>query len=422
MIRLGWPAFALVIAGWLTAVGSGCTGRCFKNVDCGQGSFCIDGRCETECFDDRDCREPPECADNPTACTPKGLRCTSTGRCVGPIVPPDTELASGQENPFDSVVDGFDDPPGTGAAFIVDRLVIADADQGFDVDGKCTDDGCIDNVLGELGSIANTQIQQGIRSGESLLLMELVGLESPYQGNETSATVKIYGARDADVPVFPADNFRVPEGAATCCNFNISPQSLINVPPQAGARSPVQIVKGRLESLAPVPIQFILTIGAPPHPEIRINRVRVRATVPGDLGGLADGVLGGSVPVNTLASIDNPYCRAGESSQCPREVPSGSTLIDLVAIFIGPRPDIDGDADGLECIRDDDGDGIVDGCCDAQQAERCPLRSSACVGGTIPPSERSRPNSCAKDPRMADGYSIALKFRAVAANIVGIAN
>lgn len=398
---------------------SACTGRCFKNVDCGPGSFCSDGQCETECFEDRDCREPPECADNPTACVPKGLRCTATGRCVGPPTLPQPDLAPGLEEGFDTVIDGFDAPPGTGLAFIIDDLALADRDQGFDIDGVCDEDGCIDNLLGEIGSEANGQIRQGIRSGTTLLALELVGLDDPYQGNESSATLKIYSARDADSPPFPADNFRVPTGASTCCNFEISPRSLVNVPPQAGARSPVRIVRGRLESLAPVPIQFVLAIGSPPHPELRMNGTRVRAVLPAALDEMTDGIIGGSVPMSTLATIENPYCIAGQAAQCPREVPRESRLLDLTFIFVGSRPDIDADGDGLECILDDSGNGLIDACCDAMP--RCPPRGSLCGNLLVPPST-DVPSSCARDPRMADGFSVGFRFHAVAANIVGIAD
>ncbi|NJK88988.1 MAG: hypothetical protein HC923_05990 [Myxococcales bacterium] len=202
----------------LAIAATSCTNRCFKNVDCGPGSFCVDGRCETECFEDLDCREPPECADNPTACRPKGLRCTATGRCVGPITPPSTDPTPGLEDEFDSVIDGFDQEPGTGLGFIVSRLDLADRTQGFDVDGSCSGSSCIDNIIGSIGGVANNQINQGVRNGQSLLLMEIAGLDEPYQGNETSATLKIYAATDADSPPFPDDNFsrpRAPRHAAT---------------------------------------------------------------------------------------------------------------------------------------------------------------------------------------------------------------
>ncbi|NJK88989.1 MAG: hypothetical protein HC923_05995 [Myxococcales bacterium] len=165
--------------------------------------------------------------------------------------------------------------------------------------------------------------------------------------------------------------------------------------------------------------QVVLTIGSPPHPELRLNRTRVRAVLPSNLRELNDGLIGAAIPLNTLARIDNPYCLAGASAQCPRNLPQGSTLVDLVSVFAGPSPDIDGDGDGLECVLDDDGNGVVDGCCDGLLV--CPLRSFECGGRSIPPITAVK-SSCATDPRMADGYSVGIRFQAVAANIIGFAD
>lgn len=412
-------ALAFAAAGFVAGSGTGCQTRCFNNFDCGPGSFCFDGRCETECFTDEDCREPPECAGNPTTCQPKGLKCSGLGRCVGRIIPTTGVVADNREDPLPNVIDGFDDEPGSGVAFVINNIALADNDLGFNVDGRCGDNGCIDNLLGDLGRLANNQIDQGIKAGDSLLLIELAGLENPYQGNERSMTVKLYGARDADDPVKPDNNFVRPPGETSCCTFKISPQSLRNVPAQARARSPALIDNGRLESLAPVEIQFTLTIGSPPHPEVRITQTRIRGIVPADLSRFSQGLLGGAVPVGTLAAIDNPYCRAGNSSQCPPQVPQDSKLIDLVSIALGSLPDIDNDLDGLECVVDDNADGLVDTCCDGVPGrERCPR--GGCPSNQISAPGGAEPNQCARDPRMADGYSIALTFSGVAANIVGI--
>lgn len=413
-------AAAVAATGVLLATASGCQNRCFNNFDCGPGSFCFDGRCETECFTDQDCREPPECAGNPTACQPKGLKCSGLGRCVGPIIPPDTGTGENLDTPLPTTIDGMDDPPGEGVGFVIDRIQIAEGDIGFNVDGRCDSDGCVDNTLGQLGQLANNQIDQGIKAGDSLLLLELAGLEDPYQGNERSMTIKLYGGRDADDPVNPSDNFSRPPGATTCCNFNINPQSLRGIEGQARARSPAVITNGRLESLAPVTIEFTLTIGNPPHPEIRITNTRVRGIVPADLSRFSQGLLGGAIPLGTLASIDNPYCVAGDSSQCPRQVPEESKLLDLASGLLGPLPDIDLDGDGLECAIDDNSDGLVDTCCEGILGrERCPF--DGCPTSRIFAPGAEIASACALDPRMADGYSLGLTFTAVAANILGTA-
>lgn len=400
--------------------GQGCQTRCTTNFDCG-GSYCTSqGRCETECFSDLDCQKPPECQDNPTACVPRGLRCNGIGRCVGAVTL--RKPAQGTRDVFtppnDGIIEGWDDRPGSGRAFIVNQIAIAGKDRGFDVDGICSEEtGCIDNFLWRLGDLGNDQIRQGLLGGESLLLLELAGLDENYLGDDSSATVKIYGARDADDPFFPANNFKIPPGHASCCEFKINPQSLTGIPSQARARAPARIERGRLRSLAPVPIQFTLTVGVPPHPEIRLERVLISGRIPSNLSEFNEGLLGGAVPVNTLAQTENPYCKT-ISPRCPIQI-TDSTLIDLVASLLGPQPDVDLDFDGLECVRDTDGAGGFDVCCDgAGSANTC--GGSGCPGAIIPPVDGTRPQSCALHPSFADGYSVGITFTAVAAKIVGV--
>jgi hypothetical protein len=424
LLRLS-GAFAIVSSAVLLgiAVGPGCQTRCNSNFDCGDGDgYCNVGlgRCETECFTDQDCREPPECQANPLGCTPKGFRCNGLKRCVGKFS--FTRVGTVTEVPIDSVpteIDGWDDPPGSGRAFIVNAIAIAGKDRGFDIDGACSDtEGCIDNFLWRLGELGNDQIRQGLLGGESLLLLELAGLDEPYRGEDESVTVKIYGARDADDPFFPANNFKVPPGHTTCCEFKINPQSLNSPPPQARARAPARIERGRLRSLAPVPIQFTLTVGVPPHPEIRLERVLISGRVPSSLKEFNEGLLGGAVPINTLAQTENPYCKT-VSPRCPVQF-TDSTLIDLVSTLLGPRPDVDLDFDGIECVRDTNGDGAIDLCCNGViGADSCSSALTSCPGREIAPIN-PQPWSCALHPQVADGYSVGITFTAVAATIVGV--
>jgi hypothetical protein len=393
-----------------------------NNFDCGEGGYCSPlGRCETECFSDLDCQKPPECQNNPTACRPKGLRCNGFGRCVGtfrlqrPGSVREVEIDAPPER-----IDGWDDPPGAGTSFIVNQIAIAGENSGFDIDGQCPDGAnCIDNFLYSLGELGNDQIRQGLLGGESLLLVELAGLEQPYRGDEESVTVKIYGARDADEPFYPANNFAPPPLETTCCEFRINQQSLAGLPQQARARAPAKIEFGDLRSLAPVPVQFTLTVGTPPHPEVRLERVLLSGRIPASLRELSQGLLGGAIPVQTLANTENPYCKT-VSPRCPIQF-SESKLVDLVSTLLGPRPDVDLDDDGLECVRDTNGDGAIDLCCDgAGPGSACNANLSACPGQEVPPVNPDRPWTCALDPRIADGYSVAIAFTGVRATIVGI--
>lgn len=233
-------------------------------------------------------------------------------------------------------------------------------------------------------------------------------------------TLKVYGARDADDPYFPANNFAPASDGGPCCEFRINSQSLTGLPPQARARAPARIENaGQLRSLAWVPIQFTLTVGNPPYPEIRLERVLFSGRIPSGLRVFDNGLLGGAVPINTLAQTENPYCKT-VSPRCPLRF-NESTLIDLVSTLLGPRPDVDLDLDGLECVKDTDGDGSVDLCCDGfGTADTCTGSGNTCPGSRVLPIQADKPWTCALHPRIADGYSVAIAFTAVRATIVGI--
>lgn len=423
-------AFCVSVLGLLagTLAGPGCQTRCEKNRDCGTGSFCSGNRCEVECFNNNDCINPAECEGNQTACRPRGLRCNSIGRCVGQVRPTREEVVETIDITPGGVgpPEGWEDDHSSGQAFIVNQIAIADRGRGFDIDNQCNGGGggCIDNYLWRLGELGNDQIRQGLLGGESLLLLELAGLTSDYTGDDDSLTVKIYGARDADDPFFPANNFKVPSGQTSCCQFKINPQSLAGIEQlQARARAPAQIERGKLSSLAPVPIQFTLTVGVPPHPEIRLERVLISGRIPVGLREFNEGLLGGAVPVNTLAQTENPYCKT-VSPRCPVQF-TDSTLIDLVSTLLGPQPDIDLDLDGPECVIDTDGDGAIDLCCDGAPGQSCSTGSGAtsCPGKievpSITPGVPQLRWKCALAPAIADGYSVGITFTAVRATIVG---
>lgn len=316
--------------------------------------------------------------------------------------------------PPPAIPEGWTAPVATAtSAWIFNQLAIAGPGEGFDLDLQCAGGDCIDNYLWRLGELGNDQIRQGLLGGENLLGIELAGLDDPYVGDDASLTAKFYGLRDKDEPFFPANNFKVPVGQVTCCEFVINPQSLSGIPGQARSRSPARIEDHQLFSLTPTAIQFVLTVAVPPHPEFRLERTLLRAELPEDASALA-GLIGGVVSMNMLAQLENPYCKT-VSPRCPVLFPE-STLLDLTTTLFGP-PDIDLDGDGLECALDRDGDGRVDLCCDGVVGQACSSQLTGCAGTEVPPidSNPGREGTCAFAPEMADGYSIALEFTAVPA-------
>lgn len=418
-------AFAVLGLATLAGVlaGPACQTACQGDFDCLGAGYCdqVSGRCARDCFTDQDCRNPPECRDNPTACKPLGLYCAGNGRCRGPTsIDFEGVSRAAPRGGGPRSIEGWGDPPGSGYAFIVDQIALADAGRGFDIDGLCDAQGCIDNAVAPFARFANEQVRQGLLGGESLLLIEIAGLDDdPYTGYDESFTVKVYGAEDADEPFFPANNFTIPPGFDTCCEFKINGESLVSPPPQARARAPAELDRGRFRSLAPVPIQFVLTVGRPPHPIIRLENVLLTGRLGRDLTTIEDGLLGGVITASTLSAISNPYCQA-RTNDCPLTLQDReSSLLDLIVALLGPQPDIDLDLDGLECLLDTDGDGAIDRCCDGRgPGSRCDT-ALGCEGAEVPPSDADDPSSCARPVDLADGYSLAILFSALRARIVG---
>jgi hypothetical protein len=390
--------------------GPGCQTRCETLDDCGPGSFCREGRCDSECATDADCRTPIECAASPTTCAPKGLRCSALGQCLdapGRVVA--VPARPGPELEAATDIEGWDDRPGTGRAFVLNELAIAEAGGGLDIDGDCRGPGvCADNALARLGELGNDQIRQGLAGGESLLLVELAGLDvdgkGQFRGEDRTVAVKFYGARDADDPPYAGNNFQRPPGESDCCTFRIDRGSLQGTPLQAEARAPARVSRWRLRSLADATLRFTLTVGRPPHPEVRIERALVQAELASSLQVLRDGLLGGAIPAQTLAATENPYCRA-LSSLCPRAIQDG-TLLDLVATILSPDIDISRPRDGLEQLEVGR----------TGRVSRCALED----GTVIPPVDPARPWTCALAPEVQDGYSVGLRFSAVAARVIGV--
>lgn len=322
--------------------------------------------------------------------------------------------------PPDPSPEGWDDPVGSGPLYVINQLSIAGPNVGFDVDQACTVDGCIDNRLWRLGTYFNDHLRQALLGGAFLAGLELAGLNNPYRGDDPSLTLKFYGLRDFDDPFYPANDFRVPPGGTTCCEFEVDPASLASGGQQARQRSPAAINRGLLSTLAPTELSLNLPLGPAPHRSMLIHgsltesHIHTSTTVV--LGALTQGLLGGAVDLNTLADLPNQGCLT-VSSSCAVAFTQDHSLLDLVSTLLGPAPDIDRDGDGFECVLDTDGDARIDLCCDGAPEGSCTVGSSTCVGSAVAPLVPGRPESCALQPQMADGYSIGLSFTAVPASL-----
>ena len=311
--------------------------------------------------------------------------CTADGACEQAAVPV-CELGS---------IPGWDAAPGLGRTFVLRNLQVDTGPGLFNVDGRCEGpDACTDNVLRELGIQMNDQIRQGLLGGELLIGLEIVG------ASEGLATLKLYAVRDRDVPFFPANNFMIPPGHESCCEFDIHPQSLEDGQPRA--RLPVRISGNTVRSAAVGSFILPLAAGIPPYSEVHIERALFSLELPTVLGEAESGMMAGAWSIPALEDVCNPFC-GGSSPLCTYPE---ATLLDLFQALSRIHVDVDLDGDGVEVILDEDGDRIPDTCFDGCGADAC----------VVHPTQFGNPRSCVGDQRMADGYSIQTNLELVPAD------
>lgn len=387
----------------------GLTSSCATECVCPIGHSCdAEGECVPECTVEADC-PISSCAPEFECCDPQ-LACDS-GQCVR------RSLALEFCGPPPKVADGWDDAPGSGRSFVVNSINIAERPL-VNIDGRCDEDGCLDNAFAPVGELANDQLRQDLLGGGNIIGIEIAGLHPDYDGFDRSVTVKVYSLRDADDPFFPANNFSIPPGHSTCCEFLIYPGGLQGgATPQARVRIPAQIRNGRLFSLeTDSPAQFELTYGVPPFPQMEFARVSFGATLPADLSELQEVVLSGAWTARSLSQTCNPYCTT-RSPRCVEAFAEGSTMLDFARVFAG-EADVDVDGDGIECVYDRDGDGAIDTCCEGRGAQQCSATPCAVPVPAMIPGE---PASCAAAPSMNDGYSVTFEIKGRPASLVGTA-
>lgn len=382
---------------------SSCKQEC-SPTSCPAGMYCNLGTCVAECVTSADC-SPAACDPEDDCCDPERT-CNTSGRCISSDT---SDEACDVEAPFPP--DGWDDPPGTGVTFIVNQIAVAGRDYGANLDGRCSDGRCIDNLLWRLGELGNDQIRQGLLGGESLMLLEITGLTENYAGFDRSVTVKLYAARDADEPFFPANNFKIPPGHTTCCEFLVDRNSLEADGRTARARLPARIRNGRIESVRAgrMVMPFCPSTGA----EIVFENAVFSAQLEPSMAELGRVLLAGVLPSSSLIDIENPYCKT-VSPRCPVAL-EDTSIDDLARALIGQN-DIDLDGDGLECAYDSDGDSITDRCCDGAGNLTCPT-DPTCLGEELFSTDPARPGRCRE--RIVDGFSGTLTMTGIRASVVG---
>lgn len=338
-------------------------------------------------------------------CVPRVGFCGMAGECL-----PAAATCEGRG------FEGWDALPTEGVGFVIDSLSVAAVGEGLDLDDRCDASGCADNAMAWVAPIVGDSMRQALLGGGVITVIELLGLDEPYVGRDDALVARLYVGRDADDPPFPANNFAPAPGQSTCCEFLID-VDYPGVPPAPRAKAPARIERGRLRTLAPTEFSApSLFLGLPlfnPEQSVHLTALYLDAVPSSDLSRLDSGRMGAVLPARYLSALQG-ICN-GPTWGCSVTFPEVATMLDITVAYAGP-PDIDVDGDGLECVLDTDADGLIDRCCDGE-VDACGQCSQP-----VPPLDVNVPGSCLADPRMADGYSIALEFTAVRAQILGVGN
>ncbi len=362
---------------------------------CGDGTYALFVRADEATCGGARCGEACGACD-PTlpGCRPAAGRCDAAGACA-PASDAPPACPSEERRP-----DGWDDPPGSGRVFVVQDIDLAPRTRGFDQDGRCDAAGCAENVLWPFDWVLDRQRWDSWIAGHGTpWLIEIAGLESAYDGEDPSVTIKLYAGFDPTG--WPQDDFS-PPGA--CCAFWILEQSLVDR--QARARVAGRIRGDVLSSDGPFTFDYVLPARDRPAPELRFERARLWVRLSRDLSTLRYGTAGGALTVRSLATAFDLRC-LDTLNPC---LETDETPLDAAARHVQPDVDLDVPLDGLDRISLDAQGRRVAAC-----QEGCP---DACA--EVPAADPSRPWDCALDPRIGDGYSVAVDITGVAGSVIGV--
>lgn len=250
-------------------------------------------------------------------------------------------------------------------SFIATSVVVPPPTVGFDLNG----DGNVDNVLGNLRNAGLNDALRTQTRNPPYLIITVENLTDPQ--NDPNVQPVIYQGLDADGD--PTNDFSgMGRFWFTLNSVDANCRPLAILP--AGA-----LVNGHFEATADhalVPLNFAA---------FDIRRAHLTGDIPADLSGLSNVMVGGAATP----------CKLSQTHQTITD----QSVLDLLVGGFSVQPDIDLDGDGLERFVASPGAGVY-ACIDAD--------------GT-----RIDGPTCACDPRIADGFSLALEVTAVKALLLG---
>lgn len=253
-----------------------------------------------------------------------------------------------------------------GDTYILSKVDFEPAGHGFDIDG----DGTIDNAFAFIAPIANQVVDDNITNGSARYLFDIEGWDAP-PADDTAAKMVAFGGFDADGD--PSNDF---SGSG---QYDVSLRDFdVNCNPINASR------QGTITNLvfdlhADRWGLFVSNVG-----DLEFVDVTLRFTMAPDLKS-ADGEMGAVMTACAMSRAYVPQVGAG-------------TMLGLM-LSNGHQADIDVDGDGKETIDFENG-----------QIARCHDGDGTVIPGAL----------CPCDPRIADGYSLAVVAHGETCKIVSV--
>jgi hypothetical protein len=249
-------------------------------------------------------------------------------------------------------------------SFIADQVIVPPQSMGFDLNG----DGRVDNELGQLRMLLNPALAD-MTHRSPFLIISVERLMDPQ--NDPDVGPVIYLGLDADGD--PTNDF------SGMGQFWFTLESVDNDCRPLAILPSGPLVGGNFAATADhaiIPLAFTV---------FDIRRAHVTGSIAPDLSALSSVLVGGAATP----------CKLSQSQQTL----TNQSVLDLLVGGFSLQPDIDLDGDGLETFVASPSAGVY-----------------ACIDGN---GTRIDGKTCACDPRMADGFSLALQVTAVKATLLG---
>ncbi len=380
-----------------TSDGDGCSAACASETRCGNnqkqaGEACDDGNivsgdgCSADCNSNEQCgngivdfQVGEQCDDSNTvggdACA---ANCDAVPSCGNGTVNSHEQCDDSNQNNWDGCQSNCTED----VTFGVGALSVSESTVGCDLNGDFLPDNQFSSAIGVARTLVNSQLTTQL-SGDNEVVITLLGWNG---GDDSNTLVGVLRGGEQ----------------ATTAKYKVRPTSV--------STSGVPTVSIGTSVFSDVfsggPEDIVIENAFLADSNLVLNKGHIFGTILREMNepsAVENGLLCGSIPLRSLNESSSLLSGFGAAPSDPCDGSSkdpslGDILIGGLPLLgiLGAQPDIDMDGDGLETIE-----------INREGVPWCQPVVVACVDGD---GTRIEGRDCLGDPRIADGFSVALDF------------